>query len=238
MNADALIPSKYIKAADFGVTLPRFPTLTIADEGRIETVPSLKPGARDGDEEKKGVLYFTDEPSGRGWVINKTNNECLKALFGKETRDWVGKRVTLMAAPINSPVANEGIRIQGSPDIDREVKVVVKLKKRKPQTFTLIPTGRTNSNGNATAPRQQPNQAAREPERAREPRPSPLDVLRTRAPDLGLDYDMLVTWLENDGAVMDALNYDDIEAIASDVAPDGPRRAEIDAFAAARTSGQ
>lgn len=230
MNADALTPSKYLRAADFGVVLPKMPTLTISG-ARVETVPSLKPGAREGDEEKKGIVYFSDEPDGRGWVMNKTNVQCLKALFGSDTDGWIGKRVTLESVIVNvGPKKEPGIRVKGSPDIDREVRVEVKLPKRKPQTFTLIPTGRSNGN----SPTTRPNPAPREPQRDREP--SPLDVLRAKAPALGLDYDALVAWLEDDGAVMDALNHNDIEAIAADVAPDGPRRAEVDAFVAARAS--
>ena len=84
MNADALVPSKFIRAADFGATLPVTPTFTIRS-AQIEEVPSLKPGAREGDIEKKGALYFTDEPDGRGWMMNKTNVTILKEMFGSDT---------------------------------------------------------------------------------------------------------------------------------------------------------
>jgi hypothetical protein len=141
MNASALTPSQYIKAADFGATLPVTPTLTIR-EAVINVVPSMKPGAREGDTEKKGVLYFTDEPDGRGWVMNKTNVECLKAMFGDETDNWIGKAVTLKSVPVQvGPKKDIGVRIAGSPNLTAEIRCVVKLPKRKPETFVLVPTG-------------------------------------------------------------------------------------------------
>lgn len=182
MNADALTPSKYIKAADFGATMPKFPTLTIRS-AVIEKVPSLKPGAREGDEEKKGAIYFTDEPDDRGWVINKTNKECLKALFGNETDDWIGKRVTLMAMSVQvGPKKDMGVRIKGSPDITEEIRCVVKLPKRKPETFVLVPTGSiTGAGRDLSKPREEPPEIL-----------ARLTELRTHASASGIDPDLYV----------------------------------------------
>lgn len=140
MNADALIIGQYIKAAEFGNTLPLTPTWTIAGDN-IEDVPSLKPGAQEGKTVPKGVIFFRDIP--RGWVCNKTNVACLKAMFGQETEAWVGKRVTLHAVPVQvGPSKEPGIRVLGSPDITSPVKVTIKLPKRAPITMTMVPTGK------------------------------------------------------------------------------------------------
>ena len=218
MNADALTPSKYIRAADFGASLPTFPTLTIADGGRIEALPSLKPGAREGDEEKKGVLYFTDEPEGRGWVINKTNRECLKGMFGNETDAWVGKRVTLMAMMIRvGPRTEPGVRIKGSPDIDSEIKVTVKLPKRKPETFTLIPTG---------------------PKRDTGPKPTEWDKFAAAAVQyLGVDAAALLEWARTEKAIDPAkATHAELSALYGGL-NGGPDRALYDAFVARATGG-
>ena len=161
MHADALTPSPYLRAADFGTSVPKFPTLTIRATV-IEKVASLKPGAAEDAQERKGVIYFSDEPNGLGWVINKTNKELLKALFGVDTDDWIGKRVTLEAVMVQvGPKKDLGIRVKGSPDIDHEITVPVKLPKRKAQVFKLIPTGRP-----ANPPRPTPSGNAPDPDLA------------------------------------------------------------------------
>jgi hypothetical protein len=139
MHADALTIGQYIKAAEFGNTLPAEPTWTIAG-ANIEDVPSLKPGAQEGKTVPKGVVFLKDIP--RGWVMNKTNVACIKGMFGAETDDWIGKRITLYRDATVKP--EPGIRVRGSPDIDREIRVTVKLPKKAPITITLVPTGRAS----------------------------------------------------------------------------------------------
>ena len=95
-----------------------------------------------GKETVKGIVYFRDiEP---GWVANRTNVECIKAMFGKETNDWIGKRVTLCAEAIKMPngATETGIRGKGSPDIDREIVAEWKPARKAKQTRRLVPTGR------------------------------------------------------------------------------------------------
>jgi hypothetical protein len=82
MNIDALFPSKYIKASDLdGDPL----TLRIAG---IET-------EKMNDGEMKPVLYFSNAT--KGLVLNKTNANTIKALYGSDTSSWTGKAIQLIA---------------------------------------------------------------------------------------------------------------------------------------------
>lgn len=147
MHANALTPGEYIKAAELGATLPANPTWTI-DGHSIDEMASLKPGAVDKMVEK-GVLRFREIK--RGWVMNKTNVQCLIAMFGGTVEDWHGKRVTLKTE-YQPGVKQPGIRIQGSPDIAADMTVRVVLPRKKPIEMRLVKTGGGNTaragNGN------------------------------------------------------------------------------------------
>lgn len=132
MDAIALTPGQYIRAADLGVLFPKNPTWTIRRDS-IEEMASLKPGAEKTVD--KGVIYFVEIK--QGWVMNKTNVACLIQLFGRETENWPGKRVTLCAESTNT---GPGIRVLGSPDIDAPTTVEIRLPKRKPIKRILIST--------------------------------------------------------------------------------------------------
>jgi hypothetical protein len=146
MNADALLEGEYIKAVELdGVKLPTNPTYTIKSI-EIESLPNLK---KPGKEINKGVVSFREIE--RGWVMNRTNVECLKALFGGETQGWVGKRVTLGVEPTKT---GPGIRVVGSPDIEREVVAEWTPPRQRKVTKKMVPTGRpATGGGNRQAPR-------------------------------------------------------------------------------------
>lgn len=46
-------------------------------------------------EERKPVLYFKESKDARGLVLCKTNAKTVASLYGNETDNWTGKRVTL-----------------------------------------------------------------------------------------------------------------------------------------------
>ena len=146
MNADALLEGEYIKAVELdGTKLPTNPTYTIKAID-IESLPNLK---KPGKEINKGVVSFREIE--RGWVMNRTNVECLKALFGGETQGWIGKRVTLGVEPTKT---GPGIRVVGSPDIEREVVAEWTPPRQRKVTKKMIPTGRPATGGvNRQAPR-------------------------------------------------------------------------------------
>lgn len=138
MIADAMVSGEYLKAAAIG---DETPTYTIKGVS-LEQLASLKPGAAEDKTVQKGVIWFNDTPL--GWVMNKTNVECLKAVWGNDTNAWLGKRVTLRTEMTKTGL---GIRLKGSPDIDREITARVKLPKRKAQEFVIVPTGNRRPTG-------------------------------------------------------------------------------------------
>jgi hypothetical protein len=83
MDVSKLFPSKYLQAQD------AVPARTVTLRGITqETMKN-----RDGKDETKPVLRFDEFQ--KGMVLNKTNAATLSALFGKETDNWIGERVTL-----------------------------------------------------------------------------------------------------------------------------------------------
>lgn len=85
-----LFPSKYVKAADLG---NKPVTLTI----KTLKVETLGHGA---EQEQKPVLYF--EKATKGLVLNRTNAMTIASLYGDESEEWVGKRVTLFATTVRA----------------------------------------------------------------------------------------------------------------------------------------
>jgi hypothetical protein len=127
MHYKAMFKGDYIAAVEFGA---KQPTLTIA------SVKLCKLEQEDGRQKEKGIIAFKETE--RGWVLNRTNATCLAALFGDETDNWIGKRITLFSTMVQVGRAKEsGIRVKGSPDISKPVTVEVKLPRRKPTSMRL-----------------------------------------------------------------------------------------------------
>lgn len=147
MHYRQLFIGDYVQATEFE---GRTPTWTIS-RIEIRDLPSLK---HEGEEQSKGVIFFSDFP--RGWVMNRTNGECLAAMFGPETDAWVGKRVTLRAEEVQvGPKKDMGIRVVGSPDLKAPVTFDLCLPRKKPKKVTLAVT---KAPGAAPAPARQPGQ--------------------------------------------------------------------------------
>lgn len=141
LDYDQLFPGRFIKAGEFG---GKDVTLTIA-EIHLEALPQDKGGDR-----VRGVIQFKETQ--KGWVLNRTNGECLKAMWGRAPNEWVGRKVTLYPTMVQFGKSKElGIRVRGSPELESPIEAEVKLPKRKPVTVTLIPTGR----GRAATPQTQ-----------------------------------------------------------------------------------
>lgn len=92
MNVDKLFPSKWLKAADLE---GRRVTVTIA-EVRLETMQGQE------GPHKEIVLHFRGSKSGKGLVLNATNRLAIRALYGPETDDWVGKSIELYATQVKA----------------------------------------------------------------------------------------------------------------------------------------
>ena len=89
MNADAMFPSKYIKASDIGDHKPVVKVASI----EIEELGNAEEG-----KEKKPVLYFENRE--KGLVCNKTNWNTMIALYGGETDNWIGKPIRLQSMEV------------------------------------------------------------------------------------------------------------------------------------------
>jgi len=141
MDFDKLYPGRFLKAVDLdGKDL----TLTISAVHLDELE-----GNR--GKQTKGLVSFSDQP--KALVLNRTNGLCLKAMFGRETDAWVGKRITLYPAPIQFEDADICIRVRGSPDILQDVTFELKLARKRPRQVTLQRTGpKPAANGRPPAP--------------------------------------------------------------------------------------
>lgn len=84
MNAELLFPSKYIKSSDL---MGKDVTKTIK---KVAMDTLVRQG---GQKDKKPVIWFSDTE--KMLVMNKTNCKTIISLYGKETNDWIGKRITL-----------------------------------------------------------------------------------------------------------------------------------------------
>lgn len=90
MKISVLFPSKYVKAADLE---GRNVTLTITKL----VVEEMGHGS---EKEQKPVLYF--EKATKGLVLNRTNAMIIASLYGDETNDWRGKRITIYPTKVRA----------------------------------------------------------------------------------------------------------------------------------------
>lgn len=142
MDYRTMFKGEHISAAEFA---GKTPTLTIEQVALVQ-MEDEKKGTKE-----KGVIHFRETK--RGWVMNRTNAECLAAMFGPETDRWTGKRVKLQAVEVQFGKERvPGIRVVGSPDIPSPVTFALKLPKKRPQQVTLQATGKANGAKPATAP--------------------------------------------------------------------------------------
>lgn len=155
LSYDQLFPSRFIKAGEFGgkpVTL----TITGVDLEELEK--------EDGTAHNAPIVSFRETK--RQWVLIKTNAQCLLAMWGPDTDNWIGKRVTLYPERDASGLSDSGlcIRVKGSPDIDKPVTAIIKLPRRRPQERKLTKT--------ASGRNEQPDFDTETGELAPEPEPS------------------------------------------------------------------
>jgi hypothetical protein len=128
LDYDELFPGRFIKSGEFK---GRDVTLTISSI-RVEDLPQDKGGDRG-----RGIIGFKETK--KEWVLNRTNGECLKAMWGRDTDGWIGKRVTLFPSEWSGEPC---IRVKGSPELTEPLDVEVKLPKRRPIMMKMIPTGK------------------------------------------------------------------------------------------------
>jgi len=116
-TTDLLFPSDYLDGAD----LTGDTTATIADiEPRRELTMS-------GNRTKVKPCLFMRELD-KWFVLNQTNKKTIRAMYGPELKDWVGKRITLYF----DPEVMFGTKKTGGTRVRPKVPPVPKQDKPKP----------------------------------------------------------------------------------------------------------
>lgn len=134
MDYETLYPGRFIRAADL--------------KGQDVTLTFKSIAAEEIDGKTKAVCSF--EGTKKQLVLNRTNAEAVKLMFGRETNDWLGKRVTFFPALIKDPFGDGevgAIRVRGSPDITAPASATVQ-RGRKTIRVAVQPTSKS-SNGAA-----------------------------------------------------------------------------------------
>ena len=135
LSFDQLYPGTYLKAGEFD---GKPVTLTITGVTR----EMLSNG--NGSEEGAVIVSFSETE--KKLVLVKTNGVCCRAMWGDDSGDWVGHKITLHPVPDASGLSESGlcIRVKGSPELTAPVKFKARLG-RKMVTQTLQPTAKRNA---------------------------------------------------------------------------------------------
>jgi hypothetical protein len=90
-------------------------------------------------EKMMPVWYFEETPKFLPAVL--TNGVCARAMFGDDTDDWIGHKITLIPAKDTSGMSDDGlcIRVSGSPELTKPLKFKTQIGRAK-QAFLLTPT--------------------------------------------------------------------------------------------------
>lgn len=126
MDYEKLFPGRFLKSAEM--------------DGRDWTLEIKGIRSEEIDGKPKAILSFNGTK--KEVVMNRTNAEALKLMFGRETNDWIGKRVTLFPATIADPFnggTTKAIRVRGSPDISKPASAEVQ-RGRKTIKVQVVPT--------------------------------------------------------------------------------------------------
>lgn len=157
ISYDELYPGRFIKAADL--------------RGQRTTLQIIEVIREELQDEKgvktKGILKFRG--TDKQLALNRTNGECIKGMFGHLLADWIGKRITLAPVPYDGTLPldiTHMIRIYGSPDIANDMKVNVRLPRKRPIAITMHKVEK------GSAKPAQPNQASEPPKEPDSPRNS------------------------------------------------------------------
>lgn len=138
MDYETLFPGRFIKAVDL--------------KGKDVTLTIASIAAEEIDGKTKAVITF--EGTKKQLVLNRTNAEAVKLMFGRETNDWLGKRITIYPATIQDAFGGGGdipaTRVRGSPDISKPMSASVQ-RGRKTIRVAVQPTGKPAPKGNGKA---------------------------------------------------------------------------------------
>lgn len=124
---------RFVEAADFGDAAPT----VVVEAVNLEEIPDPETGV----VRERWVIAFKGKK--KPWVLNRTNAECLTAMFGRDVDGWIGKAVTLCSEQVRlGGKTVPGIRVKGSPMLEAPLTFELKLPRKKPKPYTLVPTGK------------------------------------------------------------------------------------------------
>lgn len=129
---DSLYPGRFLKAGMFNGHPATF------------TIKAVQHDMLEGDKgvEQKVVVSFQETPFEH--VLPKVNAVCIKAMFGAQVTEWVGKRVTFYGTTAIMPFPKKKdepcVRVYGSPDITEEIRCEFNPPRRKAVVQILKPT--------------------------------------------------------------------------------------------------
>lgn len=107
MNINSAFPSTYLKADDL--------------QGKRVAVTMDRVQMEDVGGDHKPVLYFVGKD--RGLVLNKTNASIIAEMYGAETDNWLGKKITLYPARVEfQGRIVTAIRVHLDPSVSEEVQ--------------------------------------------------------------------------------------------------------------------
>ena len=152
VDYDELFPGRFLKA---GLLKGKEVTLT------IESVAIEKLPRDNGTDRDRGIVTFREPKTVKQLVLNSTNGQAIKAMFGRVLADWIGKRVTL--APERDRFGRDMvdcIRVVGSPDLPADIQIEVVLPRKKSKPRTLRRTGKARGSSPRAAPSQSASVAA------------------------------------------------------------------------------
>lgn len=123
-----LFPSKWLKTSDIEIE---------DEEGNLVnptyTIERVEEGEFGPNKDLKLVIEFSETE--KKFILNKTNLGTLVSLYGDETDDWVGKRVTLFTAP----AVFEGKTVQSIRIRNRTSKSKAPAPAPRPKKAPVIP---------------------------------------------------------------------------------------------------
>jgi hypothetical protein len=126
MDIELLFPGRFLKEADLKgkdvtVQIESFSTEEMEDEQ---------------GKKHKGIVGFVGTK--KKLLLNKTNAQAIKTMFGRETDSWIGRKITIYPSKFNDDPC---IRVKGSPEIAEQMEYKITIGRRK-RTYKLYPTGK------------------------------------------------------------------------------------------------
>jgi hypothetical protein len=119
-NFADVFPERWLHAEDLS---GKQVTLTIKD-AYVEELRSPT-----GEKSQVPILSF--EKTRKEYVLNITNARVCKALWGDDAGKWIGHRVVIEPQPEQMSPSGYKIVFCGSPDIDKDVTVVIQPGKKR-----------------------------------------------------------------------------------------------------------